>query len=199
MPHKSGMMFSGGASMSKVILFGLTEEEISIIEDSGLRCDWMICDVYQDVIAHYADLTVINPDALDHEGRICLTNYFKEIDPVDEKVILTSEDPAFNGISFVEAIPDLFEYPDSIPVILMRNLKKTRRDVDYSRRIMLAIKILHLIRRNPGITSRKLSEMVEGVSIRSVKRYIRSLQAAGILIDYQDKGWVCEMDPGEIL
>ena len=81
----------------------------------------------------------------------------------------------------------------------MKNLKKTRRDVDYSRRIMLAIKILHLIRRNPGITSRKLSEMVEGVSIRSVKRYIRSLQAAGILIDYHDKGWVCEMDPGEIL
>ena len=185
--------------MSKVILFGLTEEETNIIEDSGLRCDWMIYDVYQDVIAHYADLTVIDPDALDNEGRICLTNFFKEIDPVDEKVILTSEDPAFNGISFVEAIPDLFEYPDSIPVILMRNLKKTRRDVDYSRRIMLAIKILHLIRRNPGITSRKLSEMVEGVSIRSVKRYIRSLQAAGILIDYQDKGWVCEMDPGEIL
>ena len=93
----------------------------------------------------------------------------------------------------------MFEYPDSIPLILMKNLKRTRRDVDYSRRIMLAIKILHLIMRNPGITTRKLTEKVEGVSSRSVKRYIRSLQAAGILIDYQDKGWVCQMDPGEIL
>lgn len=185
--------------MSKVILFGLTEEEINIIENSGLSCEWMVYDVYQDVIAHYADFTVINPEALDEEGRICLADFFKEIDAVDEKVILTSEDHAFKGISFVETIPDLFEYPDSIPLILMKNLKRTRRDVDYSRRIMLAIKILHLIMRNPGITTRKFTEKVEGVSSRSVKRYIRSLQAAGILIDYQDKGWVCQMDPGEIL
>ena len=185
--------------MQKVILFGLTEAEADIVRDSGLQCEWAVYDIYQDVIAHYADLTIINPAALDEEGKTALAGFYREIDPIEEKVILVAEDENFSGLSFVETIEDLFEYPDSVPLILMKKLKETRRDVDYSRRIMLAIRILRLISLNPGITTRQLTEKVEGISCRSVKRYVRSLQAAGILIDYEDKGWICQMDPREIL
>lgn len=192
-------MVARGENMQKIIVFGLTEEETEIIRDCGLQFELIPCNVYQDVIAYYADLTIINPKVLDNEARSCFEEFYREIDPTNEKVILTSEDRAFDGISFVEIIPNLFEYPDSIQMILMKRLKDTKRDVDFSRRIMLAIKILHIISQTPGITTRKIIEMVEGTSDRSVKRYIRSLQAAGIMIEYQNKGWFCLMEPKHLL
>lgn len=183
--------------LPKIILYGLKDTEIDTIRDSGLRAEYFIFDCYTDVIAHYAELTIVNPQALDAEEKACLEDFFKQIDPTDEKVIMTAEDDAFRGISFVETISDFFDYPKSIPVILMKNLKETKRDVDFSRRIMLAIKVLYLILQNPGITTRQITEKIEGISDRSVKRYIRSLQAAGMLIEYRNKGWVCDMDPRE--
>ena len=169
-----------------------------MIRNCGLNFELLCYFDYRDVIAHYAELTIINPAAFADDENNCVAEFFKEIDTVDERVILTDEDKAFEGISFVEMIPDLFDYHESIPLILMKNLKETKRDVGFSRRIMLAIKILHLISQNPGITTSELTKKVEGTSDRSVKRYIRSLQAAGILIEYENRGWTCMMDPREI-
>ena len=182
--------------MQKVIIYGLSAEEENIIRTSGLQCEWLVYDVYQDVLAHYADLTIINPHALDEEGRSCLNEYFHEIDPVDEKVIMTKDAPDFRNISFVEIIPDFFDFPDSISLIIMKNLKETKRDVDFSRRIMYAIKIMRLIEDNPGITTKEISNRTE-LSERSVKRYIRSIQTADVMIEYRNKGWYCDVDPRE--
>ena len=184
--------------MDRIILFGLSDEETDIIRECGLRFELLHFDDYRDVLAYYAELLIINPQALDDEGRSALTEYYREIDPCDERVILANIDEAFKGISFVETIEDFFDYPESIPVILMRILKKTKRDVDFSRRIMLAMKILKAIEDHPGITTKQISERVEQ-SDRSTKRYIRSLQAAGIMIEYQNKGWICVQNIREIL
>lgn len=183
----------------KIILFGLNDSQIDLIRDSGLRATFFIFDYYTDVIAHYAELTILNTEKMDTDEKKCLADFYREIDPTDEHVILTSEDNSFCNISFVETIADFFDYPESVPLILMKKLKETKRDVDFSRRIMMAIKVLHLISENPGITTHQLVEKVEGTSDRSVKRYIRSLQAAGIMIDYRNKGWICDMDPRDIL
>lgn len=182
--------------MQKVILYGLSAEEESIIRDSGLQCEWLVYDVYQDVLAHYAELSIINPDALDEEGLSALSGFFHEIDPIDEKVIMTKNAPEFCDVSFVEIIPDFFEFPDSIPLMIMKNLKETKRDVDFSRRIMYAIKIMRLIEENSGITTKEISNRTE-LSERSVKRYIRSIQAADVMIEYRNKGWYCDVDPRE--
>ena len=99
-------------------------------------------------------------------------------------------------MSFIEIIPDFFDFPDSVPLIIMKNLKETKRDVDFSRRIMYAIKIIRLIEEKPGITTKEIGIKTE-LSERSVKRYIRSIQAADVMIEYRNKGWYCDMDPRE--
>lgn len=184
--------------MDRIILFGLSEEETDIIRGCGLKIELLPVEDYRDVLAYYAALFIINPLMLDEEGRNALTEFYREIDPCDEKVILTNSDISFKGISFVEVIEDFFDFPESIPIILMRNLKKTKRDVDFSRRIMLAIKIQKTIEDYPGITTKQIAELTEQ-SERSIKRYIRSLQAAGIMIEYRNKGWICIHDIREIL
>lgn len=184
--------------METIIVYGLNEKERGIIEGCGLKCEVIGTNIYQDVIAQYANLTIINPFALEETEKASLLEFYQEIDPVDEKVILTSLDEGFSNLSFVEMIPDLFDDPERVSVVLMKYMKETKRDIDFSRRIMLAIKILHLISQNPGISSKELADNTE-ISVRSVRRYIRSIQAAGILLEFRNKGWYCLVDPRELL
>ena len=105
---------------------------------------------------------------------------------------------AFSVGQKAEVIPDLFDFPESIHIVLMKALKETKRDVDFSARIMLAIKIMKLIENNPGITTKQISERIE-CSDRSTKRYINSLRSAGLMIEYQNRGWSFIMDPLELI
>ena len=52
------------------------------------------------------------------------------------------------------------------------------------------MKILALIRKHPGISTQKLSELTE-LPLRSVQRYIAALQATGEWIEYDRalRGW----------
>ena len=184
--------------MEKIILFGLSENEMDMIRNCGLRYDYFPFEVWQDVVAHYAELSIINPRTLEDSEKKALAEFYHDIDPCDEKVILTNEDPNFRGISFIEVIPDLFDFPESIHIVLMKALKETKRDVDFSVRIMLAIKIMKLIENNPGITTKQISERIE-CSDRSTKRYINSLRSAGLMIEYQNRGWSFIMDPLELI
>lgn len=69
-------------------------------------------------------------------------------------------------------------------------LRITLISKDFSKRLADSLLILSLIRLHPGIKTRELAKKTE-LSLRSVQRYISTLQATGEGIEYNTvkKGW----------
>ena len=91
---------------------------------------------------------------------------------------------------FLEIISDVED--NILKTTILRCLRDTAKDVDFSRRIMLSLKVMKCICNHPGISTKELALAVE-ISERSVKRYIDTLRMAGAMIEYVNKGWKCEL------
>ena len=67
---------------------------------------------------------------------------------------------------------------------------RSKKAHEYSEKLVNGLKILSLIRKHPGISTQKLSELTE-LPLRSVQRYIAALQATGEWIKYDRtlRGW----------
>lgn len=182
--------------MDKLLVYGLNEEQIAKVRETRLKFELTVARCYQDVLAHYADLTIINPDALDAGEVEILANVFRDSDPTGANVIVTSDAPAFGRIPYVRVEPAFFDEDFNRSVAIMREIKEVRDRVDFSREIALAIRIMRLIEENQGITTKRIAEIVE-MSPATVRRYIRSLQTAFVLIDFDGHGWTISVDPRE--
>ena len=184
--------------MPTILYYGLTDAELEKVEEIQLSFDLVEAGCATDVMALYAELAIIDPTTLPEGDVEALAEFYREIDPIDERVILSAPVPGFEGISCVDVVPEFFDEGYDRTIAVMRRLKETKRDIDISRRITNSILILKLIGENPGITTAELARRTE-LSERTVRRYIRSLQAAMVLIDYEDRGWRLLMDPRELV
>ena len=177
--------------------FALTDEQIEMVEACELRHqpvdEW---DCPEDVIAHYADLTVIDPSAADADSLALLAAYFTEADPETSRILLPSPCAAFDGISTVRVIAGALDDAGKANVAVMRCLKETKRDIDHSQQVASTLRILFFIEGHPGVTTREIAGRFE-LSERTVKRRIRTLQAAGVFLEYDRsaRGWTCAVDP----
>lgn len=168
--------------MDKLLVYGLDEDQIAKVRETKLKFELAEAGCYQDALAHYADLTIINPDGLEQGEMEILANSYRENDPVGENVIVTGDSPAFERIPHVRVEPDFFDEDFNRSVAIMREIKEVRDRLDFSREIALAIRIMKLIEEHPGITTKRIAEIVE-MSPATVRRYIRSLQTAFVLIE----------------
>ena len=74
--------------------------------------------------------------------------------------------------------------------LLLTAHTKQKKAKDFSKKLADSLLILSLIRNHPGIKTQELAERTE-MSVRSVQRYIATLQATGEWIDYDTtkRGW----------
>ncbi len=184
--------------MPTILHYGLTDDDMRKVEEIQLDFDLVEAGCATDVMALYAELAIIDPTAFPADEVEALAEFYREVDPMNERAIITGPAEGFEGISCVDVVPEFFDEGYDRTIAVMRRLKETKRDIDISRRITNSILILKLIGGNPGITTAELSRRTE-LSERTVRRYIRSLQAAMILIDYENRGWRLVMDPRELV
>ena len=184
--------------MPTILYYGLTDDDMRKVEEIQLDFDLVEAGCATDVMALYAELAIIDPTTIPADEVESLAEFYREIDPIDERAIIAGPAEGFEGISCVDVVPEFFDEGYDRTIAVMRRLKETKRDIDISRRITNSILILKLIGGNPGITTAELSRRTE-LSERTVRRYIRSLQAALIPISYEDRGWKLLMDPRELV
>lgn len=178
-----------------ILLFGLNDNEIAIIAKATFKeSDFRYTDTWQDILALNADLIIVNPDALSEEAKGAIAEFYREIEPAETFIILTKECRYFEGVKRIVCKKNILEDRTVLKMTVLECLKTTNRDVDFSRRLMLCIRIMRYIYKHPGVTTAAMAEDdYIGVSERSVKRYIDTLKMSGALIEYKNRGWYCEV------
>lgn len=177
---------------NKIMLYGLSADEMKKVMKASPESLYMYTETWQDIIAIYANLIIANPNMLSDEAQKAIAQYYKEIEPSPEKLLLTSQCKELEGIKSVEICGNMFKEDTILRTTILRCLHDTERDVDFSRRIMIALKIMRCICNHPGISTKELAQVIE-MHERSIKRYIEALRTAGADIIYEKKGWKCNI------
>ena len=177
---------------NEIMMFGLSAEEMQKVMKASPESIYIYAEDWQDIVAVSADLVIANPDAINEEGQEVIAEYYKEIEPSPESLILTNRCNELTGIKSIEIYENLFLEENILRTTILRCLRETANDVGFSRRIMISLKVMKYICNHPGISTKELALAVE-VSERSIKRYIETLRMAGADIIFENKGWKCEL------
>ncbi len=177
----------------KILTYGLTKEQNDFVasclpgHDTAIKAS----NAASDLLAFHYAAAIVNERAL-KEDRTFLFNYWRDVkNCTDETVIwLGQELPPTDLKKFCKCFADFEAVKDRLKYLLLGAIKKSRNATDYSTKLVIGLKILSLIRKHPGITSKELSERVS-VPVRTVQRTIAALQAAGEWIEYDRtlRGW----------
>lgn len=177
---------------NEIMMFGLSTEEMQKVMKVSPESIYIYAEDWQDIVAVSADMVIANPDAINEEGQEVIAEFYKEIEPSPESLILTNRCNELTGIKGIEIYENLFLEENILRTTILRCFRETANDVDFSRRIMISLKVMKYICNHPGISTKELALAVE-VSERSIKRYIETLRMAGADIIFENKGWKCEL------
>jgi hypothetical protein len=195
-PNWFGKIFLGGdnnmTDRKRIMLFGLGDKEITLLVKCLPQCDFTYAEVWIDIIAIPADLVIADFSGLDDESIEVIYDFYKQIEPSPEQIFITNSKNKEVKIKSVRYVYNLFESEQNARTMVLGALHDTSRDVDFSRRLLLALDIMKMICSNPGISTKELAK-AEELSERSIKRYIDVLRMAGADIEYKDRGWHCNM------
>lgn len=186
-------------SYRNIVTYGLNAEQNQYIESCFPTKDYNIdnCNNYEgddfiDWVTTRNDVFIINATVLPEYARELILECYDEInESFDETVIWLGEPkPPQKIAKNIKCYNSFDELRDNLKYVLLTAHKKSRKAAEYCKILEKGIRILYLIRRYPGITTKELSDKTD-MSIRSVQRYIEALQTAGEWIEYntQKKGW----------
>lgn len=150
---------------------------------------------YMKNLQYYVDLEkgTSDEDVGDmYDGQMMLQDVYSQIDGCTNETVIWLDEPKppkelrkfFKCYDSFDAIKDKLKY------LLLTAHSKSKKAHEYSEKLVNGLKILALIRKHPGISTQKLSELTE-LPLRSVQRYIAALQATGEWIEYDRalRGW----------
>lgn len=178
----------------RVITFGLTEEENALVEGNLPARDYEVFDTGAptDLIAIGCQALIINATAMDADSVGMIFDYYSQVNGCTNETVIWLGEPKppkelrkfFKCYDSFDAIKDKLKY------LLLTAHSKSKKAHEYSEKLVNGLKILALIRKHPGISTQKLSELTE-LPLRSVQRYIAALQATGEWIEYDRalRGW----------
>lgn len=178
----------------RVNTFGLADEENTLVEESlpTRAYELYIADTPTDVIAIGCDAMIVNAIALDQDSADMIFDLYSQIDGcTNETVIWLGEPkPPKELRKFFKCYDSFDVIKDKLKYLLLTAHSKSKKAHEYSEKLVNGLKILALIRKHPGISTQKLSELTE-LPLRSVQRYIAALQATGEWIEYDRalRGW----------
>lgn len=178
----------------RIITFGLTDRQNAIVNANRPQSDYEIfdTDVPTDIIAIGCIASIIQASALDEDAIGFIFDYYTQVNGcTDETVIWIGEPKPPKCLrKFFKCYDSFEEIEDKVKYLLLNAHSKTKKAFEYSEKLVHGLKILSLIRQQPGITTQELSNKTE-LTVRSVQRYISALQAAGEWIEYDRslRGW----------
>ena len=177
----------------RIITSGLTQEQNDFVVSCLPNCsiEVLTTDAISDLMAINHAVAIISGRALE-EDPAPLFSYYRDVkDCTDETVIWLSEPlPPTDLRKFIKCYRSFEAVQDKLKYLILGALSKSKRAVEYSTKLVIGLKILSLIRKCPGISTKELAERVS-VPTRTVQRTIAALQAAGEWIEYDRslRGW----------
>ena len=178
----------------RVTTFGLSEEQNELVQNAlpAKGYELLDTDAPTDLIAISAAAIIINAAALDTDSSEMEFDYYTEVaDCTDETVFwIGSPKPPKNLRTKFKCYERFDELGANLKYHLLSAHSKSKRAKDFSKQLMECLLIMKLIRSRPGIRTQELADELE-LSMRTVQRYISTLQAAGewIAYDHTKKGW----------
>ena len=149
----------------RVNTFGLTDEENTLVEESlpTRAYELYIADTPTDVIAIGCDAMIVNAAALDQDSTDMIFDLYSQIDSCTNETVIWLGEPKppkelrkfFKCYDSFDAIKDKLKY------LLLTAHSKSKKAHEYSEKLVNGLKILALIRKHPGISTQKLSELTE--------------------------------------
>ena len=188
---------------NQIITYGLTNEEIVELQNvkPNKDCSIIIADCATDIIAIGAYAAVVRKSELDQSDYDLLSSYLEEVGDYADTIILVGEDNNLKSFSKKVKIFATFEdFLEKAKYTLVASYAKHRQSDEFSSKISLALKMVILIKRNPGISTAVLADKLD-MSTRSVQRYIETLRMSGEWIDYDTSlhGWRLEHEKSFLL
>ena len=177
-----------------MITFGLTAEQNALVEENLPARDYEVfdTDAPTDLIAIGCQALIINAASIDSDSAGMIFDYYSQVNGcTDETVIWLGEPkPPKELRKFFKCYNSFDAIKDKLKYLLLTAHSKSKKAHEYSEKLVNGLKILALIRKHPGISTQKLSELTE-LPLRSVQRYIAALQATGEWIEYDRalRGW----------
>ncbi len=178
----------------RIITFGLTDAQNEIVRANIPAKDYEVfdTDAPTDMLAINATALIIQASALEEEGVEMMFGYYEELNGcTDETVFWLGEPkPPKKLQKFMKCYPSFDAIENNLKYLLLTAHSKSKKASEYSERLVNGLRILSMIRQQPGVTTKELAEKTE-LSVRSVQRYIADLQAAGEWIEYDRslRGW----------
>ena len=178
----------------RINTFGLTQKQNQFVSANlPVRdCELYIADTPTDLIAINCEAMIVNASAMEQDDADMIFGYYQEVNGCTDETILWLDEPKppkelrkfFKCYDSFDAIKDKLKY------LLLSAHSRSRKSYEYSEKLVNGLKILSLIRKRPGISTQKLSELTE-LPLRSVQRYIAALQATGEWTEYDRtlRGW----------
>ena len=178
----------------RILTFGLTETQNAWVEEYLPTRDYEVfdTDAPTDAIAIGCQALIVNAAAMDGDAAGMIFDYYSQVNGcTDETVIWLGEPkPPKELRKFFKCYDSFDAITDKLKYLLLTAHSKSKKAHEYSEKLVNGLKILALIRKHPGISTQKLSELTE-LPLRSVQRYIAALQATGEWIEYDRtlRGW----------
>ena len=188
---------------NQIITYGLTDEEIVELQNvkPNKDCSIIIADCATDIITLNAYASVVRKSELDQSDYDLLSSYLEEVGDYADTIILVGEDNKLKSFSKKVKIFASFEdFLEKAKYTLVASYAKHRQSDEFSSKISLALRMVILIKRNPGISTAVLADKLN-MSTRSVQRYIETLRMSGEWIDYDTSlhGWRLEHEKSFLL
>lgn len=176
-----------------ILAYGLSEDQIKDVEKviPTKECEVFKADCSTDIIAIPKMASIVVWAVLTEEDRERLIEYFNEVMPSPETVILIGDvEIPYDLRNHVSIYPTFEDFSPKMKYIFLNALRRFKKNENFSVQLSYVLQILCAIREKPCITTRELAEMTEK-SERTVQRYITTLVMAGEWIEYDKhrKGW----------
>ena len=178
----------------RVIACGLSDAELRVVRSCLPSEDYQIyrTDIPQDIVAIDRETLLIRPETISQEMLDLFLEYYTEINDCgkDTVVWIGAKQPPSHLRKRFAIYPDFEVLAEQLPRILRTSHQRQKKTRAFSKNLADCLMILSLIRSNPGIKTKTLSEKLE-LPIRTVQRYITTLQATGEWIEYdmKNRGW----------
>ena len=177
-----------------IIVYGF-DDELDFIESivpwKGTAILDTDCTTDLIAIGCYASITNLSK-IKDEELQILYDFYLDVLDPIEVPILI-----GIPSLPVPMQLSNVFVHYESLEKAkeklkydLLAAYRRQKKNTTFSRTIANALVVLTQIRKHPGVTTEKLSEILE-LSPRTIQRYIESLRIAGEWITYNPskQGW----------
>ena len=173
--------------------YGLSYVQNEVIRSNvpTKKCDVMDTDCFSDIVACSEMAIIVMWDKLDADEKTLLIDFYTEIAPYSEILILIGEPDIPDELRKEVSIYQSFEeFASNAKYILLSAYRHSKKNENFSSTLANSIMILSIIRNKPFVTTKEISQKLE-LSDRTIQRYIETLRVAGEWIEYDvnRRGW----------